>query len=132
MERGQVVSFEMLMITTIMLIVMGLILPQLVTVNGLVEAGETRQLAEKYLNSLANKIEMAYVMGEGAVMYEFVNTASQIGVEGGGNELSVSVNGFSKTREVNAELDDFDFNVSGDMKIKLQVVQGDVNLSSYP
>ena len=132
MGKGQVVSFEMLMITTIMLVVMGLILPKLVAVKEIVTEGESRQLAEKCLNSLANKVEMIYVMGEGAVMYEHVHAPSQIEFYGSGNEITVSTGGFSKSRNVSAQLTGFEFNVSGDARITLQVQNGDVNLSSSP
>ena len=127
MGKGQVVSFEMLMITTIMLVVMGLILPRLVTVKELVTEGESRQLAEKCL-----KVEMIYVMGEGAVMYEHVHAPSQIEFSGEGNEITVSTGGFSKSRNVSAQLTSFEFNVSGDVRITLRVQNGNVNLSSSP
>lgn len=132
MERGQVVSFEMLMIATIMLVVMGLILPKLVMVKEIVTEGENRQLAEKYLNSIANRAEMVYVMGEGAVMYEFIHTSSRIELWGSGNRIEVRAGDFSKERNVSAKIEEFVLNISGDARIRITSAGESVQISSSP
>ena len=87
--RGQVAGFEMLMITAIMVMVMGMVLPNLIGVKELVLGGGQNMLEQKYLSSIASKIEKVYLMGDGAMLVQEIDSAQGFPVSGSGNEINV-------------------------------------------
>jgi hypothetical protein len=101
--RGQVESFEMLMVAAIMVIVMGMVLPNLIGVKELVLGGEQNMLEQKYLSSIASKVEKVYLMGSGSMLVQEIDSAEGFSVFGSGNEIRVG----EGVKEVRADLSAF-------------------------
>lgn len=120
-SKGQMVSFEMLMIFTILLAAMGLILPHAIRLKDAVFVGQNLKNLEKVGYSLANKIECVYLQGEGAESFErFVITQdANISKEVYYDKTKILLESGGKRVEVTSYVD---FSISGD---KLELEPGD-------